>query len=114
MPKGYVGKMLWADLSQRNISVEDLDNTFCRRFLGGYGFGARLLFSRQRGKVDPLGEENILGFATGPFSGTPVLGGSPSAQGHVPGETGDRPTPLAAGSTAGTPAPPPQDPRTAS
>lgn len=76
MSKGYMGKILWVDLSTRTIRDETLDDLFCRYFLGGYGFGARLLFSRQRGKVDPLGEENILGFATGPFSGTPVLGGS--------------------------------------
>jgi len=41
-----------------------------------------MLFSRQRAGVDPLGSENILGFVTGPLTGTPgtiwqsVRGGS--------------------------------------
>jgi aldehyde:ferredoxin oxidoreductase len=43
-----------------------------RNFIGGYGLGARILFENQRGGVDPLGPENILGFTTGPLTGTPV------------------------------------------
>ncbi len=71
-----MGKILWVDLSQGELKDEVLDEAFCRQFIGGYGFGARFLFSRQRAKVDPLGAENILGMTTGPFTGTPVLGGS--------------------------------------
>jgi aldehyde:ferredoxin oxidoreductase len=76
MPKGYMGKILWVDLSRKELKDEVLDEMFCRKFIGGYGFGVRLLFNHQRAKVDPLGAENILGIAAGPFTGTPVLGGS--------------------------------------
>jgi aldehyde:ferredoxin oxidoreductase len=76
MTAGYAGKLLWVDLSSKRIEVETLDEKFCRDYIGGYGFGARILFSRQKAKVDALGPENILGFATGPFTGSPVLAGS--------------------------------------
>ncbi len=76
MVGGYAGKILWVDLTERKIEIEELSGEFCRKYLGGYGFGARLLFSRQKSQVDPLGPENILGIATGPFTGTPVLAGS--------------------------------------
>lgn len=76
MVNGYAGKILWVDLANISLQDEIPDEKFCREFIGGYGFGARLLFSRQRAGVDPLGQENILGIMTGPFTGTPVLAGS--------------------------------------
>ena len=36
----------------------------------GRDLGSRVLFERQKKGVDPLGPENILGFATGPLTGT--------------------------------------------
>jgi len=47
-----------------------------RDFMGGYGIGARIIFARQKPKIDPLGPEAILGFVTGPLTGTPALFGS--------------------------------------
>jgi len=44
----------------------------CRDFIGGYGIGARILYSRQKSGIDPLGPENTLGLITGPLTGTPV------------------------------------------
>ena len=73
---GYMGKTLWVDLTNNKLTEEILDEKLCRDYIGGYGLGARILFSRMKKGVDPLGPENILGFVTGPFSGTPALGGS--------------------------------------
>ncbi len=73
---GYAGKVLFVDLSKGEIRAEKLEEKVCRDFIGGYGLGARILFSRQKGGVDPLGPENILGFVTGPLTGTPALFGS--------------------------------------
>ena len=69
---GYVGKILLVDLSLGEIKEEILDEKMCRDFIGGYGIGARILYSRQKGGVDALGPENILGFITGPLTGTPI------------------------------------------
>ena len=76
MSGGYIGKLLFVDLSEGKLKDEALDEKFCRDFIGGYGIGARILFSRQRAGADPLGADNILGMVTGPLTGTPALSGS--------------------------------------
>jgi len=76
MAGGYMGKVLLADLSKGELEDEALDEKLCRDFIGGYGIGARYLFNRQKGGVDPLGPENLLGILTGPLTGTPALSGT--------------------------------------
>ncbi len=76
MARGYMGKFLWVDLSKKTIEEEALDEELCRKYLGGYGLGARIIFSRQQPGADPLGPESILGILTGPITGTDGLGGS--------------------------------------
>ena len=76
MAGGYMGKMLWVDLSQGKLQEEEIDEKLCRKFLGGYGLGARILFSRMKMGANPLGPDNILGIITGPLTGTPAIGGS--------------------------------------
>ena len=71
-----MGKVLFVDLSKGELKDEALDEKLCRDFIGGYGIGARIIYSRQKGGVDPLGPENILGFMTGPLTGTPAVMGS--------------------------------------
>ncbi len=72
MGGGYMGKMLWVNLHSGEIKVETPDEKLYRDFIGGYGIGARILYSKQRGGVDPLGPENTLGIITGILTGTPV------------------------------------------
>ena len=62
MSGGYTGKILFVNLSTGLIEEETLDEKMCRDYIGGYGIGARILYSRQKAGVDPLGEENTLGF----------------------------------------------------
>jgi aldehyde:ferredoxin oxidoreductase len=76
MVGGFMGKLLFVDLSSGEIREETADEDMCRDFIGGYGIGARILYNRQKGGVDPLGPGNILGFVTGPLTGTPAIGGS--------------------------------------
>jgi aldehyde:ferredoxin oxidoreductase len=66
---GYIGKLLFVDLTKGEIKEEAPEESLYRDFMGGYGLGARILYSRQRGGVDPLGPENTLGFTTGPLTG---------------------------------------------
>lgn len=70
---GYMGKLLFVDLGTGSSRVEDLDPIVARDFLGGYGLGARILYERMPAGVDPLGPMNLLGFVTGPFTGTPAI-----------------------------------------
>lgn len=76
MARGYMGKMLFVDLSRGKLRDEALDESLCRQFIGGYGVGARILFSQQKAGVEPLGPDNTLGILTGPFTGTPALAGT--------------------------------------
>ncbi|HWR70743.1 MAG TPA: aldehyde ferredoxin oxidoreductase N-terminal domain-containing protein, partial [Dehalococcoidia bacterium] len=66
---GYMGKLLFVDLSKGEIKEESPDENLYRDFMGGYGLGARIIYSRQPGGVDPLGPESIIGFVTGPLTG---------------------------------------------
>ncbi len=72
MAGGYIGKLLFVDLSSGGIKEEAPDESLYRDFIGGYGIGARILYSRQKGGVDPLGPENTLALITGPLTGTPA------------------------------------------
>jgi len=76
MARGYMGKILFVDLPDNKLTDEALDEKLCRQFIGGYGIGARILFSQQKAGVDPLGPDNTLGILSGPFSGTPAVSGT--------------------------------------
>jgi len=69
---GYHKKLLRVDLSHRKIAVEDLDEAILRKFLGGVGIEAKILYEETHAGTDPLSPENILMAVTGPFSGTGV------------------------------------------
>ena len=70
MAGGYTGKIGFVDLDNGEIREEKLDEAIARSFIGGCGLGVRVLYERQKKGVDPLGPENILGFTTGPLTGT--------------------------------------------
>jgi aldehyde:ferredoxin oxidoreductase len=92
MAGGYMGKLLFVNLSTHNIETEALDNKTCRDFIGGYGLGARIIYSRQKAGIDPLGPDNILGFITGPLTGTPAPTGTRyvvAAKSPITGTWGD-------------------------
>jgi aldehyde:ferredoxin oxidoreductase len=76
MAGGYMGKMLFVDLSRGELKDKALDEKLARDFIGGYGIGARIIFSRQKAGVDPLGPDNTLGFLSGPLTGTPIFSGT--------------------------------------
>jgi aldehyde:ferredoxin oxidoreductase len=73
---GYIGKLLWVDLTAGTITEEALEEDVCRKYLGGYGLGVRYLFDRMPARADPLGPRNILGVLSGMLTGTSALGGS--------------------------------------
>ena len=69
---GYFKKHLAADLSAGTTTTLDLDDGFIEQYIGGRGFGAKLVWDnlKIRGfKVDPLGPENLLVIAPGPLTG---------------------------------------------
>jgi len=73
---GYMGKILWVNLSTGEIKAETPDESLYKDYIGGYGIGVKLLYDRMKPKADPLGPDNILGLVTGPFTGTPIPSGA--------------------------------------
>jgi len=65
---GYVGKMLFVNLSEGTIRQEELSEDLAKNFIGGYGIGARVIFERMKAGVDPLGPDNIFALGTGPLT----------------------------------------------
>ncbi len=76
LARGYMGKILNVDLSRGDLTEEPVDEILYHQYIGGYGVGARLLYDRIPAGADPLGPDNILGFMTGPLTGTPAVIGS--------------------------------------
>jgi aldehyde:ferredoxin oxidoreductase len=72
--KAINGKILNVDLSAGAIEPESLPEEMYRRYIGGYGLGARLLFDRIPHGADALGPDNVLGLMPGLLTGTPLFG----------------------------------------
>ncbi len=66
----YAGKILHIDLTAEKVREEALSEERVRKFIGGRGINADLLFELTNPGIDPLGEENVLIFGTGALSGT--------------------------------------------
>ncbi|MFO8020201.1 MAG: aldehyde ferredoxin oxidoreductase family protein [Promethearchaeia archaeon] len=68
--KGYSQKRLDIDLTNGSIKETELSEEFCRDWIGGYGFGAKVLWDELEPGVDPLGPDNVFVWAIGPFPTT--------------------------------------------
>jgi len=72
---GYSGKQLRISLDNRRVAVENIDPQVLRKYIGGAGYGARILYDELKGGIDPLSEANKLIFATSPLSLNRIPGG---------------------------------------
>ena len=63
-------------MSCLNFLIEPLSDSVLSEVLGGKGLATRLLLERNPPGAAPLGEENHLIFATGPFCQNRIWGGS--------------------------------------
>ncbi|HBW37665.1 aldehyde ferredoxin oxidoreductase family protein [Desulfosporosinus sp. BICA1-9] len=69
---GYAGEILWVDLTKRQWHTENVSETMAKKWIGGSGWAVETLFHRVPADADALGPENILGFFTGPLTGTVI------------------------------------------
>jgi aldehyde:ferredoxin oxidoreductase len=67
---GYKNRILRVDLTNHTFSEESLDERLVHDYIGGRGFGVKLLYDDLKPGIDPLGEENELIFIAGPLAGT--------------------------------------------
>jgi aldehyde:ferredoxin oxidoreductase len=73
---GFEGRTLEINLTNGNINKSNIDKAVLRKFVGGSGLGAKLIFDRVAPNIDPLSADNPLFILTGPLSGNSVPGGS--------------------------------------
>ena len=76
MPYGYHGKILHVDLTTGKLEVEEPEETFYRKYMGGSGMGATYLLKHTPPGADPLGPENTLSLMTGVVTGASFSGQS--------------------------------------
>jgi aldehyde:ferredoxin oxidoreductase len=73
---GFEGKMLEVNLSTGAIKKTEIDKDVLRKFIGGSGLAAKLMFDRVDPKIDALSPQNELFIVCGPISGTSLPGGA--------------------------------------
>jgi aldehyde:ferredoxin oxidoreductase len=70
MIRGYAGKILRVDLTRGKIEKEILDERFAKDYLGGKGFGGKILYDELPAGTDPLSPANRIIISNGPLTGT--------------------------------------------
>lgn len=69
---GWAGTVLRVDLSNKKISKAPLSKDMALNFIGGRGFGSKVLYDEVGPEVEPLSPENRLIFSVSPLTGTLV------------------------------------------
>lgn len=69
---GYFNNYIFIDLNTGEITKTSFSESILRDFIGGSGLGSYILHKYAAKDTNPLGEENLLCFLTGPFVGTIV------------------------------------------
>jgi len=73
---GYAGKIAFVDLTDGKVTVQQTSADLKKNYLGGRGFGARIVTDLIDPKIDPLSPGNVIVFAAGPLTGTGIPLGS--------------------------------------
>ena len=71
---GYAGKFLRIDLTHEQTTDVIFDKETLRKYIGGTGIGAKILYEEVPPQLDWSSPENRLIFASGPLGGTRVGG----------------------------------------
>ena len=92
MTKGYNNRVLLVNLTTGEIRTEEPGEVVFRQYLGGGGLGVWYGLRDIPPHADPFGPENVLVFATGVITGSPVMAASRfsvSAKSPITGGFGD-------------------------
>ena len=66
----FRNRILRVNLSSASFSETSLSDDLIHNYVGGRGFGARMLYDDLKPGTDPLGEYSELVFLTGPLCGS--------------------------------------------
>lgn len=69
----FMGKILVVDLTKKETRAVPVPEEVYRNFLSGKGLGAWYCYNNIPAGADPLGPDNVLGFASGALTGTGAL-----------------------------------------
>jgi len=72
MNGGYMGRILEVNLSKMEIRDFEFPEKLLKKYIGGVGIGAKILFDKTSALTNPFAEENVLMFLTGPLTNTKV------------------------------------------
>jgi len=92
MPNGYIGKILHVDLTSGSLTVEEPNEAFYRKYMGGSAMGMHYLLRDMPKGADPVGPENVLTLFTGVTTGAAISGQSrlnANAKSPISGGIGD-------------------------
>lgn len=70
MDGGYQRTILRVNLTDRSVKEEALREDWAKRYIGGRGYGTRIIVDEVDPRIDPLSPENKVVIATGPLDGT--------------------------------------------
>ena len=76
MAHGYNGKVLHVNLTTGQMDVEEPDEAFYRKYMGGSAMALHYLLKDMPAGVDPLGPDNVLVLALSVLTGTAISGQS--------------------------------------
>ena len=66
---GYFKKLLSIDLDKGSATVVNLSDEFCLKYVGGRGFGIKLVWDNLKNYNSPFDPQNLMVIAPGPLSG---------------------------------------------
>ena len=72
---GYMGKMLFVNLSDGSIEIRPLTEELARNFIGGPALGAKILYDEMPANADVFGKDSMIGFVSGPLNGNKAFYG---------------------------------------
>ena len=67
---GYKNRILRVNLTDGKLSEDTLDSELLHDYIGGRGFGAKLVYDDLKPGIAPLSEKNELISLVGPMTGT--------------------------------------------
>jgi len=92
MPHGYNSKILHVDLTKGTLMVEEPEEAFYRKYMGGSAMGMYYILRDMPKGTDPVGPENVLTLMTGVTTGAAISGQSrinANAKSPISGGIGD-------------------------
>lgn len=74
MSYGFTGNILKVDLTTRSLEIEQQDESFYRKYMGGSALNMHYMLTEMEAGISPLAPENLLCFSIGVTTGAAVTG----------------------------------------